>query len=64
MTKQSPYASYFSDVFIAYLYMCRVSRTEIKDKPKYTTIKRWLDTMNTPHIKINGIYHCKTLVRY
>ena len=54
MTKQSPEAAYFSDVFIAYLYMRRLSCAAINDKPLYTTIKRWLDTMNIPYIKISG----------
>ena len=34
--------------------MRRLSRTAIKDKPWYTTIKHWLETMSIPHKKISG----------
>ena len=33
MTKSTPQSTLFNDVFIAYLFMNRLPRTAIKDKP-------------------------------
>ena len=48
-----PQSTFFNDVFIIYPCMRRPSCTAIKDKPRYTSIKRWLDTMNILHKRIS-----------